>query len=43
MRCEVKTLPPHTAAVREGESNDFGGIRTIEARDELISNGIKKV
>jgi hypothetical protein len=29
IRCDVSTFPPHTAAVRDGESRDLGGILTI--------------
>lgn len=32
MRCEVRTLPPQTAAVREGESKLPFGIRTGTSR-----------
>lgn len=30
MRWEVSTFPPHTAAVREGESKDPSGILTVD-------------
>ena len=31
IRCDVKTFPPHTAAVRDGERRDLGGILTVKA------------
>lgn len=35
MRWEVRTFPPHTAAVRDGERRDFSGILTVIANDTL--------
>ena len=42
MRCDVSTLPAHTAAIGEGLSIDPGGMRIVTGSRQPLLSGISR-